>query len=113
MGINNQKHTAMKMFDAWMKLSLRVIALFFTAMLISYSPMYLRPFFADVEYGIHNYGSLGTEHITRGMIDVNWEWGFRHYLYFYMCIVLFAIQAVKIITWVGAYEDDFKIARKN
>lgn len=85
----------------WEVLSIRVILLFVTAMLISYSPQFLRGFFEDMPYEIDKWGYQKT----RGIIDDHWDWGFRHYLYFYMCLILFGIQAVRIIKWVNKTSD--------
>ncbi len=81
----------------WEKLSIRVILLFSTAMLVSFSPEFLRGFFGDTAY---------EEGRTRGMFDDKYDWGFRHFLYFWMCIVLFIIQAVKIAKWIIERSDD-------
>lgn len=77
----------------WEILSLRVIGLFITAMLISYSPQLLRGFFEDKLYT-----EDGRWH--HDWIDGKYDWGFRHYLYFWMCFILFIIQAVKIVKWI-------------
>lgn len=87
----------------WEKLSIRVILLFVTAMLVSFSPEFLRGFFGDEMY---------KDDYTRGMVDGHYSWGFRHTLYFWMCIVLFAIQAVKICKWIterSTESDGFEI----
>jgi len=94
MGTENKK--LFKITD-WEKVSIRVILLFFTAMMVSYSPTLLRGFFADEMY---------KDGYTRGMFDDHYDWGFRHYLYFYMCVVLFFIQAIKIVKWVIERSDD-------
>jgi hypothetical protein len=90
--------------NVWYGLSLRVIALFVTAMIVSFSPELFRGLFGDTliienEYG-HKYGG--------GMIDTDWDWGYRHYLYFIMCFALFAIQAVRLGKWIDKYGKDFK-----
>ena len=85
----------------WTKLSLRVIGLFVTAMLISYSPDYLREFFGDQ--------ARAKDDWHRGMMDGMWEWGFRHYLYFWMNIVLFIIQAIKIVKWAFNEKQKFDV----
>jgi len=94
-------NTGLKISD-WTELSLRIIALFVTAMAVSYSPDYLREFFTDTKKpeGLHYYS---------GIIDEYWDWGFRHYLYFSMCLALFAVQAIKIIKWSGSSERTFKV----
>ena len=80
----------MKITD-WEKLSLKVILLFATAMLISYSPQFLRGFFNDTLY---------TDQVHHDLFDTAWNWGFRHYLYFWMNIILFIIQIARIVKWV-------------
>lgn len=85
-----------KLFDYWMRLSLRVILLFATAMLVSFSPPYLRDFFQD-SVSEHKWG-----------FDNGYDWGFRHYLYFWMCVILFLIQAIRIFTWIVENDDKFK-----
>jgi len=81
----------------WYKLSLRIIALFFTAMIVSFSPELLRGFFGDTP------SSSGY-----GMIDENWNWGFRHTLYFLMCICLFFVQAIRLAMWIDENKKEFK-----
>jgi len=80
----------------WEWLSLRIITLFALAMLISFTPELLRGFFGDELFVSHNIFTT-----TTGLIDVKWSWGFRHYLYFWMCIVLFIVQVFRIAKWVG------------
>lgn len=38
-------------------------------------------------------------------IDVWYDWGIRHYWYFWMCIVLFLISVLRIILWINWYWD--------
>lgn len=87
-----------KMTD-WTVLSLQVIGLFVTAMLVSFSPELLRGFFGDVLYNTDKYS------YHHDWVDDKYDWGFRHYLYFYMCLVLFGIQAAKIIKWCIKVSD--------
>lgn len=86
-----------KLFDYWRRLSLRVIFLFITAMLVSFFPAALRNFFGDIQ--------VISDH---SLIDDNWNWGFRHYLYWWMCVILFIIQAIRIIHWMMSNVDEFK-----
>lgn len=86
----------------WNELSLRIILLFVTAMAVSYSPDYLREFFADTK-------KPDDLNYYRGMLDEHWEWGFRHYLYFWMCILLFVVQAIKIFKWSFSDDRKFKV----
>lgn len=90
------------LFDYWMRLSLRVILLFATAMLVSYSPNYLRGFFADELLPKDNWSS-GI------FIDDGYKWGFRHYLFQWMCIVLFLIQVIRTFSWACKNEKNFNV----
>jgi hypothetical protein len=86
----------------WTKLSLRIIALFATAMLVSYSPDYLRDFFGDETIPQDKYS------YNHGFMDGKWNWGYRHYLYFWMCVALFFTQAARLFTWVGHKNRNFE-----
>ncbi len=90
--------------NKWYGLSIRVIALFATAMLVSYSPMFLRGFFEDTPNLPDQFGRVWG----KGIMDGNWDWGYRHYLYFYMCVVLFFIQGVRICKWIEKNRSEFK-----
>lgn len=90
---------------SWNGLSLRIIALFATAMLVSYSPALLREFFEDKFITPDAHGYRWT-HSFLG-IDEEWDWGYRHYLYFIMCLALFFVQAARLIKWVSSEDRDF------
>ena len=87
--------------NLWYALSLRIILLFVTAMLVSFVPDYLRNFFGDVKY-------LETEIYHHSLIDDQYEWGFRHSLYFFMCCCLFIVQAIRLGMWVDKNHKEFK-----
>ena len=87
--------------DYWIKLSLRVMVLFFLAMIVSFLPDYFRSFFGDLPMDPKAY-HFGA------MIDDNWDWGYRHYLFFYMCTILFGIQSARIIHWTITNSSQFK-----
>ncbi len=89
--------------NAWNGLSLRIIALFATAMLLSYSPALLRGFFEDTYIPADAYGYRWG----KGFIDTEWNWGYRHYLYFLMCMALFCVQACRLFKWIGKHEERF------
>jgi hypothetical protein len=90
--------------NKWYALSLRVIGLFVTAMIVSFSPELLRDFFADELYKVDSSG-YNWHH---SLVDDDWSWGYRHYLYFFMCLALFIIQAVRLFKWIEKYSDEFK-----
>jgi hypothetical protein len=85
-----------KIITDWEWLSLRIITLFALAMLISFTPDLLRGFFGDELYVPQGVFSSNSS----GFFDNKWVWGFRHYLYFWMCIILFIIQSVRINKWL-------------
>jgi hypothetical protein len=93
--------------NAWNRLSLRVMALFATAMLVSYSPDLFRTWLFEDKLIQPSETGYVWKHSFMG-IDEDWDWGYRHYLYFWMCIVLFVIQAVRLFKWIGRNEKDFK-----
>ena len=92
-----------------LKISLRVILLFIVAMLTSLLSEYLRSFFGDWKcigsgnptnnicnpiYQYCNYGEYGFHKST-------WHWGYRHWLYLIMCIVLFIIQVIDLFSFMN------------
>lgn len=97
------KNTKIKL-NLWYGLSLRVIALFLTAMIVSFSPELFRDFFGDEMYIPDRYGYISSH----DFIDDKWNWGYRHYLYFIMCLCLFIIQAVRLFMWIDDNKNDFK-----
>lgn len=87
------------------KLSLRVVALFTAAMFLSFIPEYLHSFFGDwmcegshwVAGTANFFGSYeGCDYDTSKHMS-QWHWGWRHWLWCVMCMILFAIQAFDII----------------
>lgn len=45
-------------------------------------------------------------------IDVNHNWGSRHYWYFFLCIILWALSAIRIAIWGFWYWDEQNPANK-
>jgi hypothetical protein len=89
--------------NPWYGLSLRIIALFFVAMIVSYSPELFRGFLGDTPIVADGCGiKFG------GMIDADWDWGYRHRLYFLMCIALFIVQAWRLFMWIDKNKNEFK-----
>jgi hypothetical protein len=96
-----EKKEKMKL-NLWYGTSLRIIALFVTAMLVSFSPELFRGFFGDSIYPDPNYK------YGHGFIDQKWDWGYRHYLYFIMCVFLFIVQACRLVKWIDENKNEFK-----
>lgn len=91
--------------NAWNGLSLRIVALFATAMLVSYSPDLLRGFFEDKYI---QPDPIFDRRIGGGLIDNEWDWGYRHYLYFFMCVTLFIVQAARLMKWIDKNKTRFE-----
>lgn len=93
-------------------ISLRVIALFVIAILVSFIPDYSHEFFGDWLCEGSKFGKFMPEtgasysHYERIGCDVGgkhnstWHWGYRHWLFFAMGAVLFIIQSFDIIDYV-------------
>lgn len=95
----------MKKLNLWYGLSLRIIALFVTAMVVSFSPELFRGFFGDTMYVADKFGYMPHSY---DWVDNKYDWGYRHVLYFLMCIALFIVQAVRLFMWIDKYKSEFK-----
>jgi hypothetical protein len=85
------------------KLSLQVVILFAIAIVYSFLTQYLQSsgFFGDTLLPLDKQGAHE--------VDSAWDWGTRHYLFFWMSILLFIIQLVRIIVFgitEGVYTFD-------
>lgn len=78
----------------WWLLILQVIALFVGGMLVTYFSDWLQAtgFFDDKP--CEDRWGIGC-----GMVDKKFEWGARHYLYFWMMVALFVLSVVRIWMW--------------
>jgi hypothetical protein len=82
------------------KLSIRVMAMFSIAILISFIPEYFRDFFGDWKcagsgnYILGTYRYEGCNSGLKGIHEATWHWGYRHFLFFVMGVVLFIIQMI-------------------
>jgi hypothetical protein len=70
-------------------LALNIVALFAAAMLWSFLTEKLRGFFGDI-----------NTRDLRGAIDMDWTWGYRHYLYFWMSFFLVIVAIVRMGMWI-------------
>lgn len=82
----------------WVSLSLQVMAVFLTAMVVSFIPESIPKFFGDemcprTDWHSHflNYEE-NQSHIA---------WGYRHYLFFFMGIALFILQIFRIGAFIN------------
>lgn len=92
-------------------ISLRVILLFTVAMFVSFIPDYLHDFFGDwtckgcefVQDKV--FGSyIGCHYGDVHVHDATLHWGYRHWLFFLMGIILFIIQVVDLIMYIDSKE---------
>jgi len=76
----------------YFNIAIRIIILFIIMMFATYLPEHLREFFGD---------SLKSENdcskIYIDIIDKRYNWGTRHYLYFYMMILLCVLSIINFI----------------
>jgi hypothetical protein len=95
-------------------ISFRIIALFVIAILVSFIPDYLHNFFGDwlcegAKYGKlipetdacwSHYELIGCDYGS-GVHNPTLHWGYRHWLFFAMGVILFIIQAIDIIIYIN------------
>lgn len=101
-----EKHKAhIDVLKFFTKLSLQVVILFGIAIVYSYLTNFLQVsgFFGDTPI------PLDKQRETR--IDEAWDWGIRHYLFFWMSVLLFIIQFIRVIVF-GAVEGAFTFGKK-
>jgi hypothetical protein len=73
-------------------IAIRIIILFTTAMLLTFIPNHLQEFFGDV-YNENSKGNLFS-------FSKNWDWGIRHYWYFWMMVSLFLLSLLNMIMYI-------------
>jgi len=77
---------------------LKVTMLFVSAILSTFISDYLSSFLGDYRCNLieirHHFGSYEYK--------AHYHWGYRHWLYFVMCVVLIVIKAVSIINYIGS-----------
>lgn len=71
---------------------LRIVVLFSLAMASTFLPDYFRGFFGDTKVVPNHNG-----YVYGGMIDPDWNWGSRHYWFFWMMVLLFLLSLVDAI----------------
>lgn len=81
----------MKIKSISLTLSIKIIILFITMIFLSFIPEYLHDFFGDWQcIGKCDYSTPGLYHSN------TLHWGYRHWLWCFMCIILFIIQFISI-----------------
>jgi len=90
----------MKNLNPWIQLSLQFAYIFTVAILVSFIPDYLHTFFGDEWCTFNNcFRSDSTPHKYP-----EWHYGYRHWLWILMGIVLFFIQLARIIHFISRTE---------
>lgn len=87
----------MAKINFYLKISFQIILIFFTAILISFIPDNAHSFFNDT-FCLGNIGSNKCVTGWQNSHGTDWHWGYRHYLWGFMGIVLFIIQVIRIIS---------------
>jgi hypothetical protein len=80
------------------KISLRVIIVFSIGIVSTFVTDHFHDFFGDWTCKGCNYGESGYFATHQPTL----HWGYRHWLYFLMCLVLFVIQAIDIIEYANS-----------
>lgn len=88
-------------------ISIRVILLFSIAIFSTFIGDYFHVFLGDwkcVGSGPLIEGSYRyyTQCNYNDFHENTWHWGYRHWLYLTMCVILFALQAVEIIIYANS-----------
>lgn len=100
----------------YINISLNVFMVFITVIFISFIPDAFPWFFGDTfcKGGVY-IGTVGNvfSHWEGCDEGINahlptWHWGYRHWLFIMMGIVLFIIQAVRIIVLIDKHSKDGK-----
>lgn len=96
------------------KIYLKVILLFTIAIFSTFVGDYLHYFLGDWKClgsgtpndSIYNPIYKYCNYAECGFHDSTWHWGYRHWLYLVMCITLFIIQIIDIISFAASNEAD-------
>lgn len=81
--------------NIFLNIALRIILIFGIGILMSFVHEHLRVFLGDTKFVPYNNGYFLKD--ETGAIDVKWEWGARHYWYFWMCVCLFALSLINAV----------------
>ncbi len=85
-------------FPVYINIAIRIVILAVLGMILTYIPDHLRPFFGDTPAAKVNIFSS---------IDNNWDWGIRHYWYFWAVIALFILSAINFIMSIKTIVDKY------
>ena len=88
-------------FTIW--LGLFIVILFSVGMMMTYVNDAIQEtgFFGDVK-------RIKSTPFAEDFIDNEYEWGARHYWYFWMCVLLWVLGVVRVVIWANYYWEDEK-----
>lgn len=49
---------------------------------------------------------LGCDYANQGAHNPDWHWGYRHWLFFFMGLILFIIQTIRLISYTNKKIDE-------
>jgi hypothetical protein len=80
-------------------LSVWIIVLCSVGMLMTFVNDYIQSigFFGDIKRATKDEWCI---------LDPMYDWGARHYWYFWMCFLLFAVSLLRVILWIINYWED-------
>ncbi len=90
----------------YFRLTLQIMSIFIVAMLVSLIPDYLHTFFYDryctgIVKGLDKFVQCDEGfHTGREPQSAMWHWGYRHCIWFWMGIVIFIVQVIRVIDFV-------------
>lgn len=80
--------------NVFLNIGIRIIILFLLGMMFSFLPNELRGFFGDIPH------ICKDSYCSHSGIDDSFDWGARHYWYFWMMICLFILSLINFIVSV-------------
>lgn len=93
--------------NIYLKVSINIVYVFMVAILVSFIPDSLHEFFGDWlcngsgTYDPSSYSYTGFHYGDCGRHDPSWHWGYRHWLWSFMGIILFVVQVIRIGTIIN------------
>ena len=81
----------------YLYIAFRILILCIVSMAISFVPEQLRDFFGDTPFEPRYSNYLGETITKTGALDKHWNWGSRHYMYWWTMFLLFILSLIDSI----------------
>jgi hypothetical protein len=91
----------------FLAIGIRIVILFGIGMAATYIPEQLRSFFGDTLHVHNDVCKKAYDGCVNGVFDELWEWGARHYWYYWMMVVLFTLSLANFVLSI------INVVRKN